>query len=1392
MIISYKKAIPDHGVTALGNELRDLIGELNSNLTGKINALDIRVSALEQTGTLTISGAIVDNDNRSIAVSVIATDHTVGTNVTFNVTDENDVTVSDVETLVLSTDGEKQLASTTLDLSSLAEGSLNIVASSQDQFGKARTDTAIRTYAPAATAISVASVNFDPISRLVTVAADLDIGYPVNDLLGSAGATLKIVNSSNPSEVIAQGVVATRQVSGVNRLVWDDVSLVTDATEVDFIIDATDAYGDAVQGSRTNVDISDSQSAAVRFHRVVVNQETYIATVEAIVWYGDTATLKLSNAGGTATQSQALATVTPYNDPDDELTDYSFAEHYKWTVSVAQLAADTISVQLTSNDTNGRSATISQPLPYAPLGRLQVAGNTINSAAKTLDMTFSSRYISVGQTATVVLSSAINGYSETHTVVMGDTTFAFGTVDVSGFPFGRINQNVTVEDQVGNTASWDGYVTFSDVQGDIVDASSGVSSVSDVATARWRQTGNVTVNRVIVTDKNGATVESTEAPTSPNDGTAYKLSLDISSLAYGTVTIRIEGLDGGNRVIEDTTAHTYANREGYLSIASFDFNPTSRTARIQGTYINIEPGTSIRLVHWPQGNTGAAVTENLQNSNGEGQLTYDGTFSYSYADNTVVEYYLLADDVKGESVSTTSGTINTGESGSINLVTSLDNVAGKLTLSGNVNGTVSVGKTVNLNITGASTLSSSATVTSGRTFSKVITLPPNYGTLNITASVVDVYNKTITDTASVNYQSVNGGISVNSVATTSPSSAVTVAGTVSNVANGATVNVNLYEKGSSTVRASGTAVVSGNSWEGVIAVSGGVDTPNLPYGQITAKASVSDLGGTSRIGSRDGVFTAAAGHITASVESRDLVNNIIKIRVSWTNIAKGGTIAAQLRVDGSLLNNNITSITSSTGNKLLTFDFDDNISGQGTPDLDFNAIGFDYNENDATAELSNISWSNAATIAITSANIAANTDQLTVQGTMTNVQAGTPVTIKATDVNGGTTVATTVTLNPSSNTATFSKTFDIGQRANGSLQVRVEARDQQSQVRSALTSVSWQGHGSISAHNASLSYSGAGVGTITASASISGTWAANPDWKARLYYYDDDDDSTATLWTTVTPSVNGGTLTMTNTTVNIPHGAQMYVQFEGTDAAGARRTAKTGNRSAMTHSLKASFSKAPTRVGTASDGKSIFEYAIANYLTHSLYQGTNPTTTYKTPTGTTITVNETLHRWVGTTAYFRFNVDDRSLSGDYLLKARWSTGQSQPGNYISIGSDVTYVKEDPVSLSVTSFYVKTRYASGRTIPNGFYATGVLDAPSASGKTIYVEIKSDYSADDKVTYTDQTDSTGRWTVSSNSTDGVYQIPGGPVNCTARVTYGGKTVYSNTRGSIWPIQDDQNPL
>lgn len=1405
MIESYRKAIPDHGVDRLEQELRALIGDLGNNLTDKINGLDVRVSTLEQTGTMAISAAVVNNDNRTISIAVIATDHTPGTSVTFNITDSNNNVATGSEVLVANRAGDKQLASTVIPIATLESGTLNVVATSTDEYGKTRTDTVIRTYSPVATALTVETVDVDFIQRKASISVNFNTGIPITDLLTASQAKLTITDSSN-GNVIIENVAPSRGMSSLPVLIWDDVNLDTNASEININIDSVDAYGEQAIGERLNVDIAEINEAGVIITTGTANNETYYVNLEAVLWHSDNASATITNSGDSRTVNGNLATVVPYvgNDPD---LDYTGAKKFTWVISAEKLAPETITATVNSTDTLGRSKTATRSIPYAPLGRLDLDWNSVNSAAKTLELIFDTVYISIGQTATVNLSSAVNGYSETHTVTVDQIPFEFDTIDLSGFPFGRINQQVTVLDRLGNTVTWDGFAMFADVQGSLTWASSGVSSASDRATARWKQTGVVTVDRVIATDVAGVSVVEDEIVTTPNDGSdVFKVDLDISTLRYGNITITVEGRDGANLPLTLTNVEQYTNEEGVLEVTSIEFNPNTSTMRIKGRYDNIKASTGvtgpIQFIHRREGGAGAWTTDELLWPENNVLRGFDKTLPYSYPDGQVIEYYLKSLDIKDNVVTSDVGTATTGSSGSISLSGDIDNVEHTLDLSASTNSSVALGSQITITISGAINLTSTMQVTSS-TSSKQVTLPAIYGDITVVASVTDIYGEVITSNSlSRRHDDVNGGLTITEVSTRTPSSKVRVKGTVSNVANGSTVNISLMEQGSSTVRSSATATVSGGAFLADVVVTGGVANPVLPYGTITAKASVTDLGGSIVSDTKNGRWSAAAATINASVVSRDLVNGKVKIATSFTNGRIGSNLDTSIKVNGKTIRYGIE-VSSINGSFEKTFDIGGHLDANN--DIDYQATVHDYNGGSEVARINNIPWDNSSTISITSVTRPVTGNEVTVKGRITNVPSGWPV--KAIGVKSNPSQSTsyhngTTTAADTGGGAPFSITFPIKVLSNGTVIIKVFTDDQRGIQRTAETSHTWDGHGEIDVKDGFMSFP-ADRSVVVVDADLSNKWGATPNYKAELLVYNSDTDTSGTVVRTATfGSTSAAEYTLSWQDSNTLrarfflsrteyHGCQFRVRFSATDAAGYNVSDVGGDRGTLTNASKVSFPTSITTNGLhPQTGESLFRLRIQNHVPYATYGDTYPTITYTTPSGQTLSATPVFTNKENGNYYYSFSVADTSQSGTYNITAKLTTARSTASQKDIITTSISHVKEEPAELTTSSFYVRTRViVNNIEVVDSIHMSGILDAANPANKTVYATLTDEFT--NSSTFTDLTDSTGRWGIRVNGPGGLRIQNRTVLSCSAKVTYAGREIKAPTRSTTVYLVNQWNP-
>lgn len=1391
MIISYTNAIPDQGVDKLRDDLTSLIGNLDQNLTDKFNGLDSRVAVLEKTGTLTISEVTVRNDDRTVEVTVLTTDHLPGTTVTFNVTDSNELTVSETAVLT-SSDDDRQTASTILNVSTLVEGTINVVVSSQDKYGKARNDTLIRTYSPEATAVSIDTVELDAIQRTLLVGAVFDIGYPAEDILSMAGVTLTVTNAEDPADIIINELIPSGRQSGTSILTWEDVLLDTTAARLDILVKATDAYGEPVSALRSNLDSSALADSGIIINSATSDGREYTSTVKAYLWNAETAVVTISNSGGTVTKQITDATVSTTVPDNTDTVDYTGAKLYTWTIDSSSLAPEAIELTVTMTDSYTRTASEDTTIAYAPLGKVTNIANTINSAGKTINMSFTSEYVSIGSVVTLQLSSSVNGYSEVHELTMTDTGFTFSAIDVSSFPFGVIVQTLTVTDQIGNTAAWDSSVTLSDVQGDItLHISSNIDSYGDIAGISWQQTGVVTVDRVMATDSAGKVVEVTTVTTTPS-GDVYTEFVDISTLKYGYVTLRIEGRDGANRPLSDTVVINYENKEGVVTLTSITFNPTTRIARVQGNYANLKQGALLQLVHWDQTDAAGKTTDNLLTIPDNGTAVFDKTFSYPYPDRTNISHQFKSIDAKEVSFLSVPVSANVGEQGSISLTASINSVTGTLSLSGSVNGSVPTGARVDISVGGASTLSSNTTVATNRSFSKSLALPSgNYGTYNITVTVTDQYGKDVSRSFSTSYTAVNGSISISSVGTATAGSTVTVSGTTSNVNANQTVDVKIRSNGSSTVRATGIASVnSSGNWSTTVNCG-----TSVPYGAITADAIVSDKGGTTRTASRNGNYAARNGTISASVVTRNLATGQLSIVVSGSDLKPSQTVTAYVREDGTDISR--TATVRSDGVLSTTYTWTVTPDGSGMPDLDFRVSAKDNNNVTVTESINNIQWNNTSSVAVTAASIASGTANLTITGSVTNLPAGYRVKYIATDSSNRQAVVNGTTPSAGSNGAVaLSGTVNISGLGNGNITAKIEVVDQQGVTRSATKFTSWTGNARIDPGSPTLSYASNGTATMSMTFSHSGTWKAGSSWGVVINQFSSNTDSSATATQSVPFTVTNVSSTLIKVTwtlsTSAPHGSQYQPVVSRIDAAGNTKSqaAPSFTRTYLTFARAAYFTKNPVYVGKAANGESEFEFAIGNFLTWGNYTGMSPSVSYTSPSNRSNTLYATVRNTAtsGFTKTFRFTISDVTVPGSYPIKVEWVTAQSTAGATKYLTKTLTHLKEEDAQLNLTDFTLVTRYSGGARpilIVDGFNARGKLVASSASGKTVSVTFVNDNpQMGEAVTYTDTTDSYGSFAVLNAGRSTVGVVPGTLINASATCNYNGTLLRSNIRGQVVP--------
>ncbi|MCL1047996.1 hypothetical protein L2737_22155, partial [Shewanella electrodiphila] len=496
--------------------------------------------ALDATaGAITVD--LVIDENNLGDISGTSQDIPAGGTVTLTLTDSAGNTIV-IEDVVVNADGTYSVDD--VDLSTLVDGDITIVATATDANGNPLTANDTEALDATAGSIDVALVINDG-------AETADISGTTTDVAPNSTVTLTLTDSAGTVQVITGVTVDANgdySIAGVDISSLVDGDITVDASAVDQNGQTvTDADTDNMDATAGSIDVA-----------LVINDGAETADISGTttdVAPNSTVTLTLTDSAGTV---QIITGVTV-----DANGDYSIDG-----VDISGLVDGDITVDASAVDQNGQTVTDADTDNMdATAGSIDVA-LVINDGAETADISGTTTDVAPNSTVTLTLTDSAG----TVQVITGVTVDANGDysidgVDISGLVDGDITVDASAVDQNGQTVT--------DADTDNMDATAGSIDVAlvindgaetaDISGTTTDVAPNSTVT-LTLTDSAG-TVQVITGVTVDVNGDYSIDGVDISGLVDGDITVDASAVDQNGQTVTDADTDNMDATAGSIDVA---------------------------------------------------------------------------------------------------------------------------------------------------------------------------------------------------------------------------------------------------------------------------------------------------------------------------------------------------------------------------------------------------------------------------------------------------------------------------------------------------------------------------------------------------------------------------------------------------------------------------------------------------------------------------------------------------------------------------------------------------------------------------------------------------------------------------------------------------------
>lgn len=833
----------------------------------------------------------IDHAYRQVTLTGLITDHKTGSNITLIISDELGATVEVTRTPTV--DG--LFSWTDIDLQSLSFGELEFTTTTTDIYDNPVMHSEVSQYNEVKGTVQIDAVNHDPHTKeLVEVRSSGELYYD-KAIDGSNTHRLKLVDRLG----ITLDIGAADIVYADGRAVW----LVKDTRslaygEIDVVVTATDVYDNERTSTTTITQAEVSAEVPViglgtpKHSAGTVSVSASIKNLDLTLVGSRTINLRITDVNsGSTIEVQADAVKVP-NEEYHNLYGLLIRNH-EYTVNfedidISSFNGGNIEAVISGADMFLRPFSVKDTKAYNPPGSM-TSSMVIDDDTKLADISGSLTRIPLGENLLVRFydngQTGNNYFKEMNISVTDTDSYNLSNVSLLSADYGSIRVEITTTDKYGNVVK----TSTTDVLDDLTGVITIVSAEDDpyrghvVMTLEFSNlkapTGIGAYQiQVEQTDEDGYTKSSISATTEGNTTATWHVNND--TLVEGDIILKVscDALNGER--VSDTVTYVRNDYGGIFTVDSVVIDSYASTVRVKGTtrYHSDEDRIQIRL-NDAEGK-GVADYYDISSSG------FDGTFdalisiaSLAYGDITPI---LFMKDLLGDTIGKTHTKVTYEAPGGVDITNVVVNNANR-TLSIYVSGT-DIDGPMDWLITdpAGKTINSSATPFTGSgsgTISNIDISSLAYGTLTIKVSADDVLGFTHIDTFNSSFMAVNGSISVNAVMD-SVNGRVSISGSTSNIASGATVDISISDSNSSTPAGSATATVnSAGNWALASSTSSGIGT----YGNVVITVGVTDLGGTRRTASRTVVYSAVNGSINLNIDWDG--NDNLLAEGDWTNMS---------------------------------------------------------------------------------------------------------------------------------------------------------------------------------------------------------------------------------------------------------------------------------------------------------------------------------------------------------------------------------------------------------------------------------------------------------------------------------------------------------------------------
>ncbi|QTP59539.1 DUF1320 family protein [Billgrantia antri] len=963
------------------------------NFTGSAIPGDIALDPIEH---------VTDQNETVLTVSGSTTDIPEGETVSINVTDDSSVSVAGSALVAL--DGTY---STTLDVSTLADGTLTAEASVVDQTGTTITDTTT----------AIKGLMFEEFTRQ---------GAPENGLLEVTGFhdqnTFSVKYAENAFNVnhghLLPGDIIT--LAGLEHIEFEmsgtDFTFL--GTYQDKGIEHADVAGKTIVYLRSRryenlpahdlyVDSYNSINVAIRSYSGLDGTTIAKALAGKHVKFNDFATVGFSRNASKYTADSALLN-SVWQDGQPVVGTLVAGHKSQNEVNKLKNVLYVTGVNQTTSPTYGTGSGI---ISFD-------VGEDVGYTASTIAYNF----IYPGDKFTV----QANGVDGVYDLELTVASTGSGSI--------KPKEDLTQYDIVNGSPLYFGNSALLSATLSITaEAADATNEAAVQASGTYANLEPGTLIKIVASDSVGS---SATAYTSAEQDGAYIGSIDVSALAGGTITYEASVVDmQWNTVTATTTAQKSTHLDGTLALdplATITGDNASAYA-IPGTTTGIPSGEFVSIT--VTGSLGATITANAE-------VIADGSFSATIDASTLTNGEATIEatvtDQNGNLLADTAVvTVDIVPAGSIS-IGALAAVDYNNDTAWAVSGTTSEipeGETVSISVTdgSAGTVAGSALVGMDGSYSTTLDVSGLAdGTLTADASVVDQRGDTVTSTATADKDTrLPGTIDLTLPAQIDKTnvSAVPLSGGTTNTPEASTVTVDLTD-GANTVTGTASTQADG-SW------SLSLDANALDDGTITATASVTDQ--------RGDVVSA-----TGMVEKDSLLPGSVSIRIGstsdisavtvsggTTNTPSGSQVGLQV-VDGAEVVHNFTANTDANGDYQTTLNLSAIADGTFTITASVEDETGAVVADTAQAQKST-SVEQGGTIAVSASDVGKdNVGSFAVWGSTLNVNVGQSVTITVHDGGSGLVTATASV----EATGEYSASFNVSGLLDGQLTITATTTDE--------------------------------------------------------------------------------------------------------------------------------------------------------------------------------------------------------------------------------------------------------------------------------------------------------------------------------------------------------------